>query len=165
MGLFDFLGGGDPTVNVGDQAPDFALPDASGRTVRLTDFRGKQPVVLYFYPKDDTPGCTKEACSFRDQYEDFTAAGAEVIGVSSDSSESHQRFAAKYSLPFTLVSDAGGEVRKRYGIPATLGLLPGRVTFVIDAAGVVRHVFNSQLQATRHVEEALASLRVRGGGS
>ena len=91
--------------------------------------------MLYFYPKDDTPGCTKEACTFRDQYEDFTAAGAEVIGVSSDSSESHRKFAGKYSLPFTLLSDRGGEVRKRYGVPATLGLLPGRVTFVIDAGG------------------------------
>jgi peroxiredoxin Q/BCP len=163
MGLLDFLGGGEPSVKVGDRAPDFSLPDAHGRPVNLADFRGQRPVVLYFYPKDDTPGCTKEACSFRDQFEDFKAVGAEVIGVSSDSSESHQRFAAKYSLPFTLVSDQGGQVRKRYGVPATLGLLPGRVTFVIDASGVVRHVFNSQMQATRHVEEALATLRAAGG--
>ena len=162
MGLFDFLGGGEAKVKVGDKAPDFALPDANGRTVSLADFRGRRPVILYFYPKDDTPGCTKEACSFRDQYEDFKGAGAEVIGVSSDSAESHQRFAAKYSLPFTLVSDQGGQVRKRYGVPATLGLLPGRVTFVIDTGGVVRHVFNSQLQATRHVDEALATLRAGG---
>jgi peroxiredoxin Q/BCP len=158
MGLFDFLGGGEAAVRVGDRAPDFSLPDANGRLVGLAEFRGKQPVVLYFYPKDDTPGCTKEACSFRDQYEDFAAAGAAVIGVSSDSSESHQRFAAKYKLPFTLLSDRDGQVRKRYGIPTTLGLLPGRVTFVIDRDGVVRRVFNSQLQATRHVGEALAAL-------
>jgi peroxiredoxin Q/BCP len=159
MGLLDFLGGGEPGVKAGDRAPEFSLPDAAGRTVSLADFRGKKPVVLYFYPKDDTPGCTKEACSFRDQYEDFTAAGAEVVGVSGDSSESHQKFAAKFRLPFTLLSDRDGAVRKRYGVPATLGLLPGRVTFVIDAGGVVRHVFNSQLQATRHVAEALAVLR------
>jgi peroxiredoxin Q/BCP len=159
MGLLDFLGGGEPGVKVGDRAPDFSLPDAGGRTVGLAEFRGKKPVVLYFYPKDDTPGCTKEACSFRDHYEDFTAAGAEVIGVSSDSAEAHQKFAAKYKLPFTLLSDRDGQVRKRYGVPATLGLLPGRVTFVIDSGGVVRHVFNSQLQATRHVDEALAILR------
>ena len=96
MGLFDFLGGGNGGIGVGDQAPDFALPDGAGKTVRLTDFRGKKAVVLYFYPKDDTPGCTKESCAFRDSYETFTDAGAEVIGVSSDSSESHEKFAAKY---------------------------------------------------------------------
>ena len=158
MGLFDFLGGGAAGVKAGDRAPEFALPDANGKEVRLADLRGK-PVVLYFYPKDDTPGCTKEACTFRDQYEDFKDAGAVVIGVSSDSGDSHRKFAEKYKLPFTLVSDRDGAVRKRYGVPATLGLLPGRVTFVIGADGVVRHVFNSQLAATRHVEEALVALR------
>ncbi len=160
MGLLDsVLGTGTPAVGVGDVAPDFALPDRRGRTVRLADYRGKQAVVLYFYPKDDTPGCTKEACAFRDRYQDFTDAGAVVIGVSSDSEASHATFAEKYQLPFTLVSDRDGAVRKRYGVPATLGLLPGRVTFVIDREGIVRHVFNSQLQATRHVAEALAALR------
>jgi len=158
VGILDFLGGGEAGVKAGDRAPDFALPDADGKEVRLADLRGK-PVVLYFYPKDDTPGCTKEACSFRDQYEDFRDAGAVVIGVSSDSGESHKKFAEKYRLPFTLISDRDGAVRKRYGVPATLGLLPGRVTFVIDPDGVVRKVFNSQLAATRHVEEALAALR------
>ena len=160
MGLLDGLfGGGTPAVNVGDAAPEFDLADAAGKHVRLADFRGKKAVVLYFYPKDDTPGCTKEACSFRDSYESFKEAGAEVIGVSSDSEASHQKFASKYQLPFTLVADAGGLVRKRYGVPSTLGILPGRVTFVIDRDGTVRHVFNSQLQATKHVDEALAVLR------
>jgi len=158
MGLFDFLGGGAAGVAAGERAPEFALPDADGKVVRLADLRGK-PVVLYFYPKDDTPGCTKEACSFRDSYEDFRDAGAVVIGVSSDSGESHKKFADRYKLPFTLLSDRDGAVRKLYGVPATLGLLPGRVTFVIDAEGVVRHVFNSQLAATRHVSEALSALR------
>ena len=162
MGLLDFLGGGEAAVKPGDRAPDFSLADAGGRMIGLAEFRGKKPVVLYFYPKDDTPGCTKEACSFRDQYEDFTAAGAEVIGVSSDSGDSHRKFAEKYKLPFTLLSDRDGQVRKKYGVPATLGLLPGRVTFVIDKDGVVRHVFNSQLQATRHVQESLAALRTSG---
>ena len=162
MGLFDLLGGGSGGVQVGDAAPDFDLPDASGRRVRLSEFEGKRGVVLYFYPKDDTPGCTKEACSFRDSYEEFREAGAEVIGVSSDSAASHQGFARRHRLPFVLVADEGGEVRKRYGVPSTLGLLPGRVTYVIDRAGIVRHVFNSQLQATKHVDEALASLRVEG---
>ena len=160
MGLLDLLGG-TPGIQPGNPAPDFTLSDASGRTVRLADYRGKKAVVLYFYPKDDTPGCTKEACTFRDQYQDFQDAGAEVIGVSSDSTASHSKFAEKYRLPFVLVADPGGAVRKKYGVPATLGLLPGRVTFVIDREGIVRHVFNSQFQATRHVEEALTALRAR----
>jgi peroxiredoxin Q/BCP len=160
MGLLDgLLGTGEPGIKVGDAAPEFDLTDAAGKRVRLSDFRGKRNVVLYFYPKDDTPGCTKEACSFRDSYQAFTDAGAEVIGVSSDNGASHQKFAEKFHLPFTLVSDTGGGVRKRYGVPATLGLLPGRVTFVIDRDGIVRHVFNSQLQATKHVDEALAVIR------
>jgi peroxiredoxin Q/BCP len=158
MGILDRLSG-TVGVAVGDRAPDFTLADAEGKPVSLADFRGKRAVVLYFYPKDDTPGCTKEACSFRDSYEEFTQAGAEVIGVSSDSGSSHQGFAKKHRLPFTLLSDPGGAVRKKYGVPATLGLLPGRVTFVIDREGVVRHVFNSQLAATRHVSEALSALR------
>ena len=161
MGILDLFGGGEAGVKVGERAPDFTLPDAEGKSVRLADFAGR-PVVLYFYPKDDTPGCTKEACTFRDQYEDFQDAGATVLGVSSDSSESHRKFAAKHRLPFPLLADRGGEVRKRYGVPSTLGLLPGRVTFVIDAGGVVRHAFNSQLDATRHVEEALGVLRKAG---
>lgn len=159
MALLDFLGGGRPAVDVGQKAAEFDLADAQGRRVRLADFRGKRTVVLYFYPKDDTPGCTKEACSFRDSYEAFKEAGAEVIGVSSDSAASHSKFASKHRLPFILLADTDGVVRKAYGIPATLGLLPGRVTFVIDREGVVRHVFNSQLQATRHVEEALQTLK------
>ena len=160
MGLLDsLLGTGEPGIKVGDAAPEFDLTDAAGKRVRLSDFRGKRNVVLYFYPKDDTPGCTKEACSFRDSYQSFTDAGAEVIGVSSDDGASHQKFAEKFHLPFTLVSDTGGSVRKRYGVPATLGLLPGRVTFVIDRDGIVRHVFNSQLQATKHVDEALAVIK------
>src|SRR6266850_2178803 len=125
MALFDFLGGGKSAVEPGQPAPDFELSDAEGKRVQLSDFRGKRAVVLYFYPKDDTPGCTKEACSFRDSYEAFKEAGAEVIGVSSDSEASHGKFATKYKLPFTLLADAGGTVRKQYGIPATLGLLPG----------------------------------------
>ena len=160
MALFDFLGG-KSGIEAGQPAPDFDLPDAEGKRIRLADFRGKKAVVLYFYPKDDTPGCTKEACSFRDSYEDFQDAGAEVIGVSSDSASSHAKFAKRHKLPFTLLSDAKGEVRKKYGVPSTMGLMPGRVTYVIDKRGVVRHVFNSQLQATRHVSEALAALEKR----
>jgi len=160
MGLLDSIwGSGESSVKEGDQAPDFVLPDRTGNMVRLSGFKGRKAVVLYFYPKDDTPGCTKESCAFRDGYQDFQDAGAEVIGVSSDSTDSHGKFAEKYRLPFTLLSDQGGQVRKRYGIPATLGLLPGRVTFVIDRDGIVRHTFNSQFQATQHVAEALQGLR------
>jgi peroxiredoxin Q/BCP len=157
VALFDFLG--KPSgIEPGEPAPDFTLPDADEKLVRLSDLLGK-PVVLYFYPKDETPGCTLEACAFRDQYEDFVDAGAVVVGVSSDSSASHRAFAKRHRLPFTLLADRDGAVRKRYGVPSTLGLLPGRVTFVIDSEGVVRHVFNSQLAATRHVSEALDALR------
>jgi len=147
------------TLKVGDVAPDFTLPAQEGRTVRLSDFRGKKPVVVYFYPKDNTPGCTTEACTFRDQYHDFQQMGAEVIGISSDDTASHEGFATKHRLPFILLSDTDGAVRKAYGVPATLGLLPGRMTFVIDQDGVIRHIFNSQLRAARHVEEALGILK------
>lgn len=142
-------------VRVGNGAPGFALTSQYGQTVRLGDLIGEKAIVLYFYPKDDTPGCTAEACSFGDAYEDFVEAGAEVVGVSSDSAESHGRFAAGNGLPFILLSDDGGEVRRLYGVSSTLGIFPGRVTYVIDKRGVVRHVFSSQFGATRHVDEAL----------
>ena len=110
-------------VQVGERAPDFTLPDQKGKDVRLSDLLGKKNIVLYFYPKDDTSGCTAEACSFRDSYEVFKDAGAEVLGVSSDTVDSHQRFAMKHRLPYILLSDAGGTLRKQYGVPATFGLL------------------------------------------
>jgi peroxiredoxin Q/BCP len=150
-------------VGVGDTAPDFTLPSQSGEEVSLRDFVGKKKaVVLYFYPKDDTPGCTREACSFGEEHERFGDLEAEVVGVSSDSVRSHQRFVEKHGLPFVLLSDEGGEVRKLYGVPNTLGLFPGRVTYVIDEEGVVRHVFSSQLGVTRHVEQALEALEEIG---
>jgi peroxiredoxin Q/BCP len=146
-------------VAVGDHAPDFTLPDQNGTPVRLSDLLKDSAVVLYFYPKDDTPGCTAEACSFRDQYAIFKDAGAEVVGVSSDTAESHQKFAEKHRLPFVLVSDGDGALRKRYGVPTTFGLLPGRVTYIIGRDGVVRHIFSSQMQAEKHVSEALKTLQ------
>ena len=146
-------------VAAGSLAPNFALPSQSGRIVSLRDFLGKRPVILFFYPKDDTPGCTKEACAFRERYEDFRELNAEVIGISSDSVESHRSFAAKHELPFTLLSDEGGKVRKLYGASSTFGLFPGRVTYVLDEEGVIRHIFSSQLGVERHVEEALGALR------
>lgn len=146
-------------IKVGDAAPDFTLKSQSGESVTLSSFRGQKAVVLYFYPKDDTPGCTTESCTFRDSFQDFQGLGAEVIGISSDSPDSHQKFASKYSLPFTLVSDADSSVRQAYGVPATLGLLPGRVTYVIDQTGTVRHIFNSQFNPKKHVDEALEVLK------
>jgi peroxiredoxin Q/BCP len=115
--------------------------------------------VLYFYPRDETAGCTRQACAFRDEFEEFARLDAEVIGISSDSVASHERFAKRHDLPFTLLSDEGGRVRRLYGVPSTLGLFPGRVTYVIDEGGVVRDVFSSQLGVTRHVEEALKAIR------
>ncbi|HSJ97238.1 MAG TPA: peroxiredoxin [Myxococcota bacterium] len=159
MGFLDSLLGGGTGLGAGDRAPDFTLEDQDGRPVSLADFRGRKNVVVYFYPKDDTPGCTKESCAFRDQYEAFTDAGAEVLGISSDSVASHKAFAAKHRLPFRLLADTGGKVRAAFGVPRTAGLLPGRVTYVIDREGVVRHAFNSQLAATRHVDEAIEGLR------
>ncbi|MGE5756406.1 MAG: peroxiredoxin [Planctomycetaceae bacterium] len=150
-------------VRVGEPAPDFTLPSATGEPVSLGDFRGKSEVVLFFYPKDNTPVCTAEACSFRDSYEAFREAGAEVIGVSADSVESHRRFAGRHRLPFRLLSDADGALRARYGVPRTLGLFPGRVTYLIDKRGIVRHVFSSQFQPARHVEEALRVLERMDG--
>jgi thioredoxin-dependent peroxiredoxin len=148
------------SVKVGDKAPDFTLPAQNGEQVRLSDRIGEQVVVLYFYPKDETGGCTKEACAFRDSYEVFTDAGAEVVGVSSDSVDSHAAFAGHHQLPFTLLSDEGGQVRKSYGVTGTLGgVLPGRVTFVIDRTGTVRHVVSSLTNIGRHVDGTLAVVR------
>jgi len=146
-------------VQAGDKAPDFTLPSQSGEQVRLSDRLGERVVVLYFYPRDDTRGCTAEACAFRDSFEVFTDAGAEVIGVSSDSVDSHAAFADKHKLPFTLLSDKGGQVRKSYGVPAVLGLVPGRVTYVIDREGTVRHVFNSMTNIGQHISDALKVVR------
>lgn len=121
---------------------------------------GKKKLVIYFYPKDDSPGCTKEACYFRDQYEIFNEAGAIIIGISGQSVESHKKFAAKYRLSFTLLSDKDNNIRKMFGVPTNfIGLLPGRVTYVTDREGKVVYIFNSQTEAARHVDEALRILK------
>lgn len=145
-------------MHEGQQAPDFTQIAHSGDTVSISALRGKW-VVLYFYPSDDTPGCTAEACSFRDSYQDFTDAGAVVVGVSANDAGSHTKFAAKHNLPFALLSDTDGALRKAYGVKKSLGLLPGRVTYVIDPTGVIRKVFSSQLLATKHISEALTAIR------
>jgi peroxiredoxin Q/BCP len=127
--------------------------------VSLADFRGRADVVLFFYPRDYSPVCSTEACSFRDSYEVFTNAGAQVIGVSADSPQSHSRFARSLRLPYILLSDCDGAVRERYRVPKTLGLLPGRTTYVIDKEGIIRRIFSSQFLPTKHVSEALAALK------
>jgi peroxiredoxin Q/BCP len=146
-------------IQAGDKAPDFTLPSQDGTAVRLYDRLAAGPVVLYFYPKDNTSGCTAEACAFRDSYEVFSNAGADVIGVSSDSVDKHAGFASKHQLPFTLLSDRGGTVRRTYGVPATLGFIPGRVTYVIAQDGTVKHVFNSMTNIKGHISDALGALR------
>jgi peroxiredoxin Q/BCP len=146
------------TVKVGDKAPDFTLPSQMGDNVTISEFLGKKNVVLYFYPKDETAGCTKEACTFRDNYEQLTSLGAEVLGVSGQSVESHKSFATHYGLPFILLADTANKVRELYGVPSTMGIIPGRVTYIIDKKGIVRHIFVSQTKAQRHFEEAKETL-------
>jgi thioredoxin-dependent peroxiredoxin len=141
-------------IQVGDKALDFSLHSQMNEVVSLSEFFGKKNIVLYFYPKDETTGCTKEACAFRDSYEDFVSLGAEVIGVSGQTVMSHVSFATHHGLPFLLLSDSEDKVRKLYGVPSTMGIIPGRVTYIIDKKGIVRHIFNSQYQPAKHVEEA-----------
>lgn len=142
-------------IKVGDAAPDIGLSTQGGEQIRLADYSGEKAVVMFFYPKDGSPVCTREACAFRDAYEDFVEAGAVVIGVSGDSAAQHQAFASHHRLLFMLVADNDGKVRRAFGVPKSMGLLPGRVTYVIDKEGIVRHVFSSQFAADRHVKEAL----------
>ncbi|MFZ4401717.1 MAG: peroxiredoxin [Bacteroidales bacterium] len=147
-------------IEVGSIVPQFSLKDQNGNLFSIDSVLGKKNLVVYFYPKDDSPGCTKEACYFRDQFEVFTEADALIIGISGQSVESHKKFAEKYRLSFTLLSDEGNKIRKLFGVPTNLfGLLPGRVTYVIDKKGKVVFVFDSQTQTKRHVEDALNILK------
>ncbi|XP_044463352.1 peroxiredoxin Q, chloroplastic-like isoform X1 [Mangifera indica] len=146
-------------VNKGQVPPAFTLKDQDGKNVSLSKFKGK-PVVVYFYPADETPGCTKQACAFRDSYEKFKKAGAQVVGISGDDPSSHKEFAKKYRLPFTLLSDEGNKVRKDWGVPADLfGALPGRQTYVLDKNGVVQLIYNNQFQPEKHIDETLKLLQ------
>ena len=147
-------------IEVGSPVPLFTLADQNGNLFSINSVIGKKNLVIYFYPEDDSPGCTKEACYFRDEFEVFSEADALIIGISGQSVESHKKFAEKYRLSFTLLSDEGDKVRKLFGVPVNFfGLLPGRVTYVIDKSGKVVYIFNSQTQAKRHVDEALKVLR------
>ncbi|WP_303672832.1 peroxiredoxin [Vampirovibrio chlorellavorus] len=148
-----------PTLQVGQTAPDFELPDAEGQAVRLYDLLAKGWVVLFFYPKDNTPGCTAQACSFRNSYQEFRALGAQIFGISADSKESHQGFSQQQNLPYPLLSDSDGAVAKAFGVKKTLGLLPGRATFVIAPDRTVRLAYASQLNPESHQQKALEVLQ------
>jgi len=142
----------------GDAAPDFAMRSQTGELIRLSSFRNGQNVVLYFYPKDNTPVCSREACAFRDSYEAFASKETAVIGVSSDAPASHAAFAARHNVPFPLLSDEDGALRRACGVAKLFGVLPGRVTFVIDKQGVIRSAFSALWQAEKHVQTALRAL-------
>jgi peroxiredoxin Q/BCP len=144
-------------LKVGDTAPDFSLMDDKGRLVTLKEFLGKKVVVLYFYPKDSSPGCTAEACSFRDNYKSYEDRGAVVIGVSLDSVESHSKFSQKYNLPFAILSDKSKEVARAYGALGIGGLLAKRWTFIINKEGKIAHIF-TKVDVRKHSEEVLRTL-------
>jgi thioredoxin-dependent peroxiredoxin len=146
-------------LKVGDKIPNFVAKDGNGNDFDSQKYVGEKPLVVYFYPKDNTPGCTAQACSFRDQYQDFSDLGAEVIGISSDSEKSHDKFAIKHRLPFILLSDHDKKIRKLFGVPAGLfGLIPGRVTYVADKKGIIVMVFDSMM-ATNHIPKALEAVK------
>ena len=146
-------------LQVGDRIPNFTANDNDGNVFDSASIVGKKPVVFYFYPKDNTPGCTAQACSFRDQYEDFKDLGAEVIGISSDSVSSHEKFAKRYKLPFLLLSDNNKKLRTLFGVKTNLfGLLPGRVTYVADKNGIIKLIFDS-MNASSHIPKALAIVK------
>lgn len=145
-------------LTVGDRVPSLQLDDHEGNRCSISERHGT-PLVLFFYPKDDTPGCTAEACGFRDSHSELQSLGADVWGVSGDDVVSHRRFAERYQLPFPLLSDQDQQLRRSFGVPKTLGVLPSRVTYVIDGDGIIRHVFNNLLDGPAHVREALQVLR------
>ncbi|WP_456423544.1 peroxiredoxin [Lutibacter sp.] len=145
-------------IEVGDEVPSFTLNDENGNLFTVNSTVGK-PMVIYFYPKDETSGCIKEACKFRDEFEKFKDLDVTVIGISADNVASHKKFKEKYNLPFILLADINNKVRKLFGVPKSMIFLPGRVTYVIDKKGIVQYIFNSQFKAEKHIENALKKLR------
>lgn len=147
-------------IQLGDKCPNFSLPNQSGELINISDYLDKQKLVLFFYPKDDTPGCTKEACEFRDRYAEFLDSDCVVFGISSDTESSHVGFIQKHSLPYSLLADREKKVRKLFGVPGNLfGLIPGRVTYIINEESIVIGVFNSQLDPIGHIDAALKLIR------
>jgi thioredoxin-dependent peroxiredoxin len=145
-------------LKVGDSIPHFKAKDSNGNDFNSNNYIGKQPLVIYFYPKDNTPGCTTQACSFRDNYQEFKDFGAEVIGISSDSVKSHIQFKSRFNLPFILLSDNDKKLRKLFGVENNFMILPGRETFVCDKNGIIIMIFNS-MSANNHINKALEILR------
>ncbi len=145
------------SLKAGDKAPEFSLKDQQGKIQKSKDLKNKT-LVLFFYPKDETPGCTAEVCSFRDRYDSFNRYNAVVWGVSGDSQTSHFRFSETNNLPFPILSDSNNKLRKAFGIQKTLGIIPGRVTYIINSNGIIEHVFNNLLNGPAHVDEALRIL-------
>ncbi len=153
---------GQSPLEIGDKVPSFRLMNQLGEPFNMDDYIGKKAMVIYFYPKDDTPGCTKEACSFRDSYEKFTDKSIEVIGISSDDVLSHKNFADKYNLPFTLLADTDNEVRNLFGVKGNIfGLIPGRVTYVINKSGKIIFIYDSQFKAEKHIEESIKAINAQ----
>jgi peroxiredoxin Q/BCP len=151
-------------LKIGDKIPNFVAKDTEGNDFDIKELLGKKPLVIYFYPKDSSPGCTAQACSFRDQYEDFKDLGAEVIGISGDSVDSHKKFAKQYKLPFILLSDDYKKIRKLFGVSSSMfGMLPGRVTYVADKNGVIKMIFDSNMMATKHITKALQAIKDLAG--
>ena len=144
------------SIKIGDKCPDFSLLDQFGENIVIKDLIGNKNIIIYFYPKDNTWGCTKQACSFRDSFQDFVDLDCEVIGISSDSTQSHKSFAEKFNLNFKILSDSTDKVRNLFGVPKSIfGLLKGRVTYIIDKNGIVVWIFNSQLNSTAHISKAI----------
>jgi peroxiredoxin Q/BCP len=148
------------SISIGDTCPSFSLQNQNGQTINIQEYIGSKNLIIYFYPKDHTPGCTKEACSFRDAMQDLNNLDCEVFGVSADSVTSHKKFAEQFRLTFNLLSDIGNEVRKSFKVPANLfGLIPGRVTYVINKDGKVVHIINSQTNPDKHIKETIEMLK------
>ena len=145
-------------LKIGDKAPDFSATTYDGKRIGLDDFLGKRGIVIFFYPKDGTPVCTQEACAFRDSYEKFAQAGTEVVGISGDQDDVHRNFAQEHHLSFPLISDSDGSLRRAFGVPKTFGIVPGRVTYVIDKQGIIRHIFSAQFASDEHVRQALSAI-------
>ena len=148
------------TLKVGDKCPSFSLNNQKGEKIDISNIIGRKNILIYFYPKDETYGCTQQACSFRDAYDEFLEYDCEVFGISSDDKKSHDNFSNKHNLNFDILSDVNNEVRNMFGVPRSLfGLVSGRVTYLVDKKGEIIWIFNSQINAKKHIEEALNFLK------
>ena len=147
------------SISIGDTCPSFSLQNQNGQTINIQEYIGSKNLIIYFYPKDNTPGCTKEACSFRDAMQDLNNLDCEVFGISADSVASHKKFANQFRLTFNLLSDIGNEVRKSFKVPANLfGLIPGRVTYIVNKEGEIVHIINNQMNPDKHIEETIKTI-------